>query len=97
VSTTVCICVGSKAGHDFGCALSTLPNVAVSRKNGKTVMQERDFNNLLNKLRTAPQRCLLAGHYLDEGQEIASCVICSQEGCCDCLDTHDCHDYEVIL
>lgn len=40
--------------------------------------------------------CLLGGHPLEVGQEIAACVICSQEGCPDCLDTHDCLDYERI-
>lgn len=41
--------------------------------------------------------CLLAGHTLEAGQEIAVCAICQTEGCVDCLDSHDCTDYERIM
>jgi hypothetical protein len=38
--------------------------------------------------------CLLGGHRLDMGAEIAQCAICDQKGCPDCLDSHDCKDHE---
>ena len=71
-----------------------------------TTLQTMDFyetarlnaRRFLAEPNPAPKlRCLLAGHDLDGDQEIAACVICSQEGCVDCLDTHDCHDYDVIV
>jgi hypothetical protein len=41
--------------------------------------------------------CLLAGHDLDEDQEIAVCAICDQQGCTHCLDSHECSDYERVV
>lgn len=38
--------------------------------------------------------CMLAGHQLEPGQEIAQCAVCDQKGCPDCLDSHDCKDFD---
>jgi hypothetical protein len=44
-----------------------------------------------------PTVCLLAGHILKPGEEIAYCALCQASGCVDCLDSHLCEDYMEIL
>jgi hypothetical protein len=44
-----------------------------------------------------PTVCLLAGHIVKPGEEIAYCALCKQQGCPDCLDSHECEDYMEIL